>query len=505
MKKTHERARDRVRSLVQPTTDVVKNETPIDSVLDNQIEYLENIEGDVLKSITPQNLYLFNQWEKNSKSNENIPLDLFPKLFRDYGKELKFILNSENNYIIGGFIAALSGAIGNSVKLYANNYENVPCFYIACIGNTGANKSETLKRLIKPLQTIDENLDQQYKTQESNYKKNKDLNDHKTDVLPTREMLVLTESTMEALCEAMVNNQKGLIYNVPELKGFFDSLNKYRQGSDIPYFLQIWSQEGFNILRKSIPGGGYRINNPFVSLIGMIQREKFKEVVNTKIGISDGFLWRFLPCLGTIETRVRPLEQPIDKSIEDRYNTFIIDIYEYLYRNTLKRNLNTDTLEINPIPFFLEVQSDLIYKDWIAFCIDRWNKTPNEQIRQMINKIEIYCLRLAIILHVAEHGSRIDKITEIQFDTMSRAIQLSEFFLVSMKENFEQLSDTSEKILGVSNKYAELYEAIPTSKFTRIEAVKLGHTFKISMRRVDEFLKRKDMFKKIEHGSYIKL
>ena len=259
-------------------------------VLDSQIELIEQLEDSILKSIAPGNLYLFKQWEKDSKSNIDIPLDLFPKLFRDYGKELKFILNSENNYIIGGFLAALSGAIGNGIKLYANNYQNVPCFYIACIGNSGANKSATLQRLMKPLDTIDQRLNTEYEIQKKNYSVNKEISDHKTDVAPIKEMIVFTEATMEALCEAMVKNQKGLILNAAELKGFFDNLNKYGAGSDIPYYLQIWSQEGFNILRKSIPGGGYRIDKPFVSIIGMIQREKFKEVVNTKIGISDGFL-----------------------------------------------------------------------------------------------------------------------------------------------------------------------------------------------------------------------
>ena len=63
-------------------------------VLDSQIELIEDLENDILQSIAPGNLYLFKQWEKDSKSNIDIPLDLFPKLFRDYGKELKFILNS---------------------------------------------------------------------------------------------------------------------------------------------------------------------------------------------------------------------------------------------------------------------------------------------------------------------------------------------------------------------------------------------------------------------------
>jgi hypothetical protein len=41
-----------------------------------------------------------------------------PKVFREYGKELKFILNIPNNFVVGGILAALSAAIGNSVKIY---------------------------------------------------------------------------------------------------------------------------------------------------------------------------------------------------------------------------------------------------------------------------------------------------------------------------------------------------------------------------------------------------
>jgi hypothetical protein len=88
---------------------------------------------------------------------------------------------------------------------------------------------------------------------------------------------------------------------------------------------------------------------------------------------------------------------------------------------------------------------------------------------------------------------------------MSKSIQLSEYFLEAMQRNFDQLIGEGEKILGVSNKYADFYKALPEDKIKRTFAVELGKNFKISARRVDEFLKRKDMFKKIEHGSYIKV
>ena len=500
LKKTHVRAgiiaeKEAVLSIKKEEAAIKKNTEYID----------ENDENSILNTIAPQNLYLFYQWEQSAIRNENIPLDLFPKIFREYGKELLRILSSENNFIIGGMIAAMSGAIGNSIRLYSANYINVPCFYIACIGNSGANKSETIRRLMQPLTTIESRLNEEYDAEAYNYKKNKDDLGFKTDVTPIRQSLILTSGTMESIYDLMQNNEKGISLFRAELKGFFDELNQFRIGADIPNWLQIWSREGFNITRKSIPGGGYRIENPFVSIIGMIQTDKFKEVVNSKIGISDGFLWRFLPCLATKEKRVRIPSEKINKEIEDRYNNFIVDIYDYLYMNTLQRNLKTDKLKVNPIPLYLDVQASLLYDDWQAFCADRWNKTPNEQIRQMINKIEIYCYRFAIILHIAEHGTNLKNFSDIGVNTMGKACQLAEYFLQSMQNNFDQVSGESEKTPGLTNKYDALYKAIRSSEsITTHNAKVLGKEHKISERRVDEFLKRKDMFKKIGHGLYIK-
>ena len=500
MKKTHERAeifatKQNIQPIAEKFSTPKKNTDYID----------ENDDDSILKTIALQNLALFQKWEREAEANDNIPLDIFPKIFREYGKELLRILSSENNFIIGGMIAAISGAIGNSIRLYAANYINVPCFYIACIGNSGANKTETIRRLMQPLTTIESRLNEEYDIQSSIYKRNKNDLSVKSDVIPIRQSLIVTSGTMESIYDLMQNNEKGISLFRAELKGFFDELNQFRIGSDIPNWLQIWSREGFNISRKSIPGGGYRIDNPFVNIIGMIQREKFKEVINTKIGISDGFLWRFLPCLATKEKRVRTPSEKINKEIEDRYNNFIIEIYDYLYMNTLVRNLQTDKLKVNSIPLYLDIQASLLYDDWQAYCSDRWNKTPNPQIREMINKIEIYCYRFAIILHIAENGVNLKKASDIGFLTMAKACQLSEYFLQSMQNNYDQVSGQSEKTPGLTDKYNDFYNAIRNSEpITRNAAKILGERHKISARRVDEFLKRKDMFTKIGHGVYIK-
>ena len=114
-------------------------------------------------------------------------------------------------------------------------------------------------------------------------------------------------------------------------------------------------------------------------------------------------------------------------------------------------------------------------------------------------------MRLALILHIAEKGTDIKKDNEVDDKTVFKAIEFSEYFLEAMKQNFDQVSGESEKIFGINDKYTAFFKALPNEKFKRTFAVEVSKNFNISARTVDDFLKRKDMFKKIEHGTYIKL
>ena len=70
MKKTFQRAEDRIRLMAQNTQDVVKN----------QVQYIDELEEDLSEYISPSNQALFKIFEQNAQRNLDIPLDLFPKV-----------------------------------------------------------------------------------------------------------------------------------------------------------------------------------------------------------------------------------------------------------------------------------------------------------------------------------------------------------------------------------------------------------------------------------------
>jgi len=335
MKKTHERARDRVRSLVQPTTDVVKS----------QVQYIEELEEDLSEYISPGSLALFKIFETNAQKSLDIPLDLFPKVFREYGKELKFILNIPNNFVVGGILAALSGAIGNSVKIYTKDQSNTASIFIILVGGSGTGKTPAIERLLAPLQIIEDRITIDYKMAYANWKNNKNAEGISPGNKPIKESLKITGGNMEGILKRLQDSPKGMVIATDELAGFFNSLNQYRKGDDVQTYLSIWSNQNIDVIRKNIDEG-YLITKPFLSIIGGIQPGTFKKIISS-IGSEDGFLWRFLPCINTVEKLPYYTNQSLDKDLEQNYINKIIDIYDSLYMSSLKRNLDLDILEVN--------------------------------------------------------------------------------------------------------------------------------------------------------------
>ena len=158
-KKIYQIADNHKKLEAQKTQDVVKN----------QVQYIEELEEDLSEYISPGNQALFKIFEQNAQRSLDIPLDLFPKAFKEYGKELKFILNIPNNFVIGGILAALSAAIGNSVKIYTKDQSNTASIFIILVGGSGTGKTPAIERLLAPLQIIEDRITIDYKMAYSKY------------------------------------------------------------------------------------------------------------------------------------------------------------------------------------------------------------------------------------------------------------------------------------------------------------------------------------------------
>ena len=492
-KKTFQRATDHKELEAQKTQDVVKN----------QVQYIEELEEDLSDYISPANQALFKIFEQNAQRSLDIPLDLFPKAFKEYGKELKFVLNIPNNFVVGGILAALSGAIGNSVKIWTSDFSNTASLYIILVGGSGSGKTPAMEKLLKPLDEIEGNLTFEYKLQFANWKKNKDTEGIQPGTKPVKESIKITGGNMEGVLNRLSNSPKGLVIESDELAGFINTLNQYRKGDDLQNYIKIWSNRPVDTARKS-DEDGYKIDKPFITIIGGIQPGVFKKILAT-IGSDDGFLWRCLPCVNTQDKLPYYTGKSLDKNIEQNYINKVVDIYESLHRDTLIRNLKLDILEVNQFGILLSAEANLAYNDYCNYCRKRENETPNEQIREILGKIKIYCLRFALIFHIAEKGTDLKKYNEVETNTIYKAIEVSEYFFEAMQQNFDIVSGENKKIIGIDRKYLDLYNSLPTLEFKRVAAIEEAKRFNIGSRMCCNFLKNTDYFKRTSYGKYLKI
>ena len=207
--------------------------------------------------------------------------------------------NIPNNFVVGGILAALSAAIGNSVKIYTKDQSNSASIFIILVGGSGTGKTPAIERLLAPLQIIEDRITIDYKMAYSNWKKNKDTEGIHSGTKPVKESLKITGGNMEGILKRLQDSPKGMIIATDELAGFFNSLNQYRKGDDVQTYLSIWSNQNIDVIRKNVDEG-YLITRPFLSIMGGIQPGTFKKII-ANIGSEDGFLWRFLPCINTVE------------------------------------------------------------------------------------------------------------------------------------------------------------------------------------------------------------
>jgi hypothetical protein len=492
LKKIYQIADNHKKLLAQKTQDVVKN----------QVQYIEELEEDLDKYISPANQALFKIFEQKAQNSLEIPLDLFPKAFREYGKELKLILNIPNNFIVGGILAALSGAIGNSVKIYTKNFSNTASVFIVLVGGSGSGKTPAMEKLLKPLAEIEGKLTYDYKLQLANWKKNKDTEGVHSGSKPVKETLKIVGGNMEGILNRLQHSPKGMVIASDELAGFINSFNQYRKGNDLQLYLSIWSNQPVDENRKNADEG-YKIDKPFISMIGGIQPGVLKKIIAT-IGIDDGFLWRCLVCINTVEKLPYYTDATLDKDIENNYINRVTDIYESLHRDTLVRNEKLDILEVNPFAILLSAEANLAYNDYCNYCRKRERDTPNDQIKEILGKIKIYCLRLALILHVADKGTNLKEHDELDTNTIYKAIELSEYFFEAMQQNFDTVSGENKNIIGIDKKYLDLYNSLPDGEFKRVVAIDEAKKFNIGQRMCCNFLKNNDYFKRTSYGKYIK-
>ena len=110
---------------------------------------------------------------------------------------------------------------------------------------------------------------------------------------PRLRQTFISDTTIEALGQALYENPRGLAFIADELSGFVLGIGQYKKqgGADRKHYLSIWAGKGLKVDRLSRPS--LYIPSPFLTVTGGIQPDVLKDL-DPETGLRDGMMHRLL-------------------------------------------------------------------------------------------------------------------------------------------------------------------------------------------------------------------
>lgn len=352
-------------------------------------------------SLIPKNLL--------DASSIHLPIDGLP--YQVQGIILTFAqaLNCPPEFVTGAAMAAAAQAAGNCFVWQNGQYTCYPQFYTALLGDSTANKTSTIRKLFKPLESADRQSYYSWEQATDGMK-----NDEKART--PYQINLLQDYTLEAYQDALKFNPDGVTAYADEILTFFGNFNKYRGGADEKFFLSSFAN--YSDYKRTRRGAGLDlISHPIVRIIGGIQPEVLQPTFGGSTLLADGMLPRFLW-----------YAVPDDFRFDETGATIDISIVERQWKDIINRLLSFD--KVTTLVFDHEAQE--LYSNYkVEHCKAKNRKTLHGYEAAVCGKLEIYAVIWAmtsrILRYVADEPETDENLIIEGFD-MQHSLACMDYF-----------------------------------------------------------------------------
>lgn len=375
---------------------------------------------------------------------EPFPWDVFPGPMRRMAEAVAASMPCPVDMPACTMLAAASAAIGATrrLKIKTSWYEQAR-LWIAVVARPGSKKSPAASCVLSPIRHAQKRLRREYEKAREQYEV--ELAEWKAEAEaavaarrnppekprePIERQLEVGDTTREALCDLLRENPRGLLINRDELTGWVLSLNQYKggKGDDKQFWLSLWSGEPVFVNRR---GRRLHADDPFVSVCGNLPPAVLGELSDNR-SREDGWMHRILFAwpepIAVRFTKNEPDPQTLDEYEEMFVQLFALDSDRDNDGESVPRTLRfTREGEERFAAFSNQLHRE---SDGDGF--------PDE-LRGPWAKMEGYCARLALLLHVCRHvcgeanGEDVDEIS------VEKAIQLIRYFQAHARRVYPQL------------------------------------------------------------------
>ena len=444
-----------------------------------------------------------NSDEYSEGSTENsFPTDAFPLPVQQIIAATHETLNFPIDYTAASVLFAASVAIGNTHCVEVKNkFTQTAVLYLAIVGRAGTTKSHPLTFALQPIADSDaksfrqyEQLKQEFDAASSLSKKERKEQGIGELVKPVWKKFLLIDFTPEALAEVHKFNKRGIGVHADELAGCFKNFNMYNRGSEMEFWLSQWSGKAINIDRKG--GEPNYLPNPFISVGGTIQNGILEELAKNS-RTQNGFIDRILFVI--LNNKKEPW------SDSDLPQEIIVNWYGII-QNLLEMPLSFDAETQNPKPQVLKFtpEAKALLIAWQRKNTDTCNAVESELLSGMYSKMDMYILRLALILELLQYACHQSQKLAIGERAVEGAIKLAEYFKKSALKVHSILSNASPLDKFPTDKQ-RLYHSLPDI-FKTEEGLRIADSEGIHcIRTAKTFFKQRELFSRLSHGVYEKL
>ena len=436
--------------------------------------------------------------DTNWEFSNDFPIEAFPVQIQEMIKATHATLNFPIDFTGSAMLFASSIAIGNTymVEIKKGWQENA-VIYITLVSPSGTNKSHPLSFALKPIIEHDKKTYASYEKERIEYEKyekqtQKEKNGKSEQNKPVWKKFLVSDFTPEALAEVHKNNQRANAVYVDELAGWFKNFNRYNKGNEMEFWLSNWSRKPLVVDRKS--GTPIFISQPFISVCGTIQNQIINELAKDN-RTHNGFLDRILFVMP--DNIAKQYWSDLDLS------PHISESWEKILGSLINLPLVVDENN-NPESKLLRLTEDarLLLYSWQKENTNESNSLENEALKGVYSKLEIYAIRLALILEMVQYACNESNGSNIGINAIRGSLKLIEYFKKNALQVHEILSENDPfKKMPLSK--VNLYKHLPFN-FTTEQAIKTAKLLGVSERTMKNMLTEKTLFTKTQHGYYQK-
>ena len=393
----------------------------------------------------------------DEKTKKLPPLQPFP--VEGFPPELQHMINTcseiyrtPRDYWAGAVLTASALGMGSKLELLTK-YRNVPVIWLVLVGDVSSGKSNPLDFCLSYFKKLDTGSIKRYDENLAEFNVVSKMTARERLAEGIKEMpekpecfqYILNDFTPEAMVAAHKVNNRGLLIERDELKGWFDDFGRYSKSGEQSNMLTSWS--GYNITYNRKTSGILNISKPCIMVCGGMQPDLLPALAADHRA-ENGFLSRMCA--------IYP-----DNTEKARYNADILpEEIRTEWENYLSRLVGLPEYSL-----VLSREAQDLYEEWYNHNAAMINDEESGYLKGVYGKLDIIALRTSIIIRGMNMAFGDLSWGEIAGEEMKAALEITEYFRAAALKVYRRIFlNCGSDMLNKRNVAWYLYKEIGMKK-----------------------------------------